>query len=136
MRGKINLGDVIISKSCYSSGLKGIVNHVYFDDLEFTANMDNGIVEWFDFSDQGDDWDFAEDQRLPDPYTGPARPPKPAAYPDFNDVFTKETPPTPPEAPEYVYKGVKTHDLVLTIPEGTKRLEGEFEGYKVILEKL
>ena len=125
MRSEMKVGDVIISRSCSSSGQRGTVNWVRSESIHFFAYMEDGSNEWFSLSEQGDDWDFAEDQRQPDPYTGPARPPT------YSGIIHM-----PPEPPQSVYIESKSHDLVLTIPKGTKRLEGEFEGYKVILEKL
>ena len=43
---------------------------------------------------------------------------------------------TAPEPPETVLEEASVQKLTLTIPAGTSRLEGEFEGYRVTLEKL
>jgi len=43
---------------------------------------------------------------------------------------------TAPETPETVLEEASVQKLILTIPTGTSRLEGEFDGYRVTLEKL
>lgn len=41
-----------------------------------------------------------------------------------------------PETPETALEEASVQKLTLTIPTGTGRLEGEFDGYRVTLEKL